>query len=464
MKGRAQMALRRIFVCMIVFGLIGPAASSQERSSTESSALNNDGRVVRLWNQIATDAIVVTGANAPASSGVLMAIVQLGIYDAVVSIVGGYEPYAASIDAPASASIDAAVAQSAHDVLVDLLPAQAAALDAQLAGTLATIPDGQAKSDGIWVGQLAAAGILANRAGDGRFADLPYTFGVPGPGIYQPTPPAFSTSPLVPWVAHVRPFTVTSPSQFRPGPPPSLSSRKWSNAYNLTRAFGDINSTIRTGEQSEIAIFWTEHTVRQWNRNIRLQAAREALDDVETARLLAITNTAMADAWIGCWDAKYHYSFWRPVTAIQQGDTDGRSDTIGDPTWTPFRITPNHPEYPGAHSCVSTAASHALKRFFRSDRTILPMDAVIGGVTYIHTFTRYTDAGAEAMAARIFGGMHYTFSNEAGARLARHIVRQMFANGCFRRVQPFDVPNRRATGDTRGGCRAGLNDDDDRRD
>ena len=142
----------------------------------------------------------------------------------------------------------------------------------------------------------------------------------------------------------------------------------------------------------------------------------------------------MADAWIGCWDGKYHYSFWRPVTAIQQGDTDDRSDTIGDPTWMPFRTTPNHPEYPGAHGCVSTAASYALKRFFHRDHTTFPMDAVIGDVTYVHTFTRYTDAGAEARAARIFGGMHYDFSNEAGARIGRQVVRWMFANGFFRRT------------------------------
>ncbi len=141
----------------------------------------------------------------------------------------------------------------------------------------------------------------------------------------------------------------------------------------------------------------------------------------------------MADAWIGCWDAKYHYSFWRPVTAIQQGDTDGRSDTEGDPTWMPFRTTPNHPEYPGAHACVSTAASHALKRFFHRNRTSFRMESTIGDVTYVHTFERYTDAGAEARTARIYGGMHYEFSNEAGEKLGREVVDSMFAKGFFQR-------------------------------
>jgi hypothetical protein len=382
-------------------------------AANDHGKAHGDGSVVRLWNEIATDAIAVTGANAPASSGVLIAMVQIAVYDAVVSITGGYEPYVFSIGASPHASVPAAVAQSAHDVLVDLLPAQAGVLDSRLASTLASIPDGDAKSSGVWVGSQAAGTILAQRADDGRFANVPYTFLPPGPGVYQPTPPAFSTSPLVPWVAQVRPFVMSSPSQFRPGPPPRLDSREWARGYNLTKAYGDINSAVRTPEQSEIAIFWTGNTPPHWNLNIRKHAEHLALDDLETARLLAVTNTAMADAWIGCWDAKYHYSFWRPVTAIQQGDTDGRPDTVGDPTWMPFRTTPNHPEYPGAHACVSTAASHALKRFFHRNRTSFRMESTIGGVTYVHTFERYTDAGAEARAACIYGGMHYEFSNEA---------------------------------------------------
>ena len=437
-----------LYLAMLAF-TAWPGSAAEPRHG--SSPPKTDAAIVRLWNDIATDAVVVTGANAPASSGVLLAIVQLAVYDAVVAIAGGFEPYATSIAAPEGASIDAAVAQSAHDVLVDLLPAQAAALDAALAHTLSAIPDSAAKADGRWVGEQAAAGILVDRAGDGRFADLPYAFRSPAPGVYQPTPPTFSTLPLVPWVAHVRPFTMASPAQFRPGPPPPLDSRRWEKAYNLTKAYGDVDSAVRSPEQSEIAIFWTEHTARHWNRNVRLQADREGLDAVETARLLAVTNAAMGDAWIGCWDAKYHYSFWRPVTAIQQGDTDGRSGTIGDPGWMPFRTTPNHPEYPGAHGCVSTAASHALRRYFRRDRTFFPMDAVVGGVTYVHPFKRYTDAAAEARAARIFGGMHYDFSNEAGAQIGREIVRAMFARGFFRPVprDRWSAPLTEAEGESR---------------
>lgn len=419
------MTFRRVLPCLLAIGLFGQPLSVCASQAHGESA--EQAKIVRLWNDIATEAIVVTGANAPASSGVLLAIVQLAVYDAVATITGGYQRYAASIWAPKTASVPAAVAQSAHDVLVDLLPAQVTALDAQLASTLATVPDGRAKDDGIWVGRQVAAIVLAKRSGDGRFDNVGYTFRPPDPGVYQPTPPAFSTSPLVPWVAKVKPFTMNSPWQFRPGAPPSVTSSRWAAAYRLTKAYGDVNSTVRTAEQSEIAIFWTENTARQWNRNIRLQADRLELDAMTTARLLAITNSAMADAWIACWDAKYLYSFWRPVTAIQHGDIDGRADTIADPNWLPFRTTPNHPEYPGAHACVSTAASHALRRFFQRDETSFPMDAIVNGVTYVHLFSRYTDAGAEARDARIFGGMHYDFSNDAGEQIGQHIVRQIFA-------------------------------------
>jgi hypothetical protein len=426
---------RKIVVSFTSAALCILSICIQSHAVAEASPSDGGAEAVRSWNQIATNAIVVTGANAPASSGVLLAIVQLGVYDAVVAIRGRYRPYATAIAAPKYASLDAAVAQSAHDVLVALVPNQAATLDAQLAEALARVPDGEAKTAGVQTGKQAAAGILANRTGDGRFEPIVYVFPLPKPGAYQPTPPAFSLTPLVPWVANVRPFALESPSQFRPAPPPSLRSLRWALGYNLTRAYGSVDSSLRTDEQSEIAIFWTENTAQQWNRNIAAQAGRVGLSGLETARLLALTNTAMADAWIGCWDAKYHYNFWRPVTAIQQGDSDPRADTVGDPGWTPFRTTPNHPEYPGAHACVSTAASYALARYFRRDRTQFPMDGIVAGVTYRHQFARYSDAGAEARAARIFGGMHYYFSNEAGERLGRHVVDWVFARDLFARCE-----------------------------
>ena len=397
-----------------------------------------DGAMARTWNQIASDALVNVGIPAPhggpAHVGVNWAIVQIAVYDAVNSIDGGhFEPYVILIDAPTGALADAAVAQAAHDLLVSIVPGQQAALDAQLANSLATIPAGQAKDDGIAVGQQAAAAILANRAGDGRFGSVAYTFGPPDPGVYQPTPPSFG-SPIVPYVKDIRPFTMSSGSEFRPKPPPALTSQQWADAYNEVKSLGDINSTVRTAAQSEIAVFWTENTPRQWNRAIRNYAAQLNLDLPDTARLFALTNTAMADAWIGCSDGKAAYNFWRPITAIRNGDTDGNSRTTGDPAWTPRVTTPTHQEYPANHGCVSTAVAHALKTFFHNDHNVdFSMDSTVGG-TIVHHFDRFTDAGAEAGEARILGGIHYDFSVRAGQKLGKQVVNNLKDQCFFSRV------------------------------
>jgi len=401
-----------------------------------------DGAMARTWNQIASDALVNVGIPAPhggpAHVGVNWAIVQIAVYDAVNSIDGGhYRPVATLINAPTGASADAAVAQAAHDVLVSIVPGQQASLDAQLARSLATIPDGQATMDGIAVGQQVAAAILANRAGDGRFGSVAYTFGPPDPGVYQPTPPSFG-SPIVPYVKDIRPFTMSSGSEFRPKPPPALTSQKWARAYNEVKSLGDLNSAVRTAEQSEIAVFWTENTPRQWNRAIRNYAAQLNLDRMDTARLFALTNTAMADAWIGCSDGKAAYNFWRPITAIRNGDSDGNSQTAGDPTWTPLVTTPTHQEYLANHGCISTAASQALKTFFHNDRTVdFSMDSTVAG-TIVHHFARFTDAGALAGDARIFGGIHYDFSVRAGQKLGRQVVNNLKTQCFFSRVDDCD--------------------------
>jgi hypothetical protein len=410
--------------------LLGLVSCSVADTGTSERPLGGDGSVVREWHRIATDTISLAAPNTPPAAGVLIPIVQLAVYDAVVAIEGGYQPYSTALSSP-GASVDAAVAQSAHDVLVELVPSQAAALDAELADTLGAVPDGPAKDAGIAVGQAAAAGMLANRENDGRFGPFPYVLPPAGPGAYQPTPPAFSTNLLSPWVAQVRPFLMTSLSQFRPGPPLDITKKKWADQYDEVKEIGAIDSTVRTPWQSEVAVFWTEHAARHWNRNLRAQAEREALNDLETARLLAMTNAAMADGWIGCWEAKFHYSFWRPVTAIRQGDTDGRADTDANPTWTPFVVTPPQPEYPGGHGCVSVAASDAARAFFGSNHTDFPMEATVGGVTYVHHFTHWTHAGEAAKNARLWGGIHYDYSNDEGGKIGRRVVEWMLASGYF---------------------------------
>jgi hypothetical protein len=203
------------------------------------------------------------------------------------------------------------------------------------------------------------------RAGDGRGANVPYLFpAVPTAGVWIPTPPAHLL-PLTPWVGQMVPITMTSASQFLPDePPPALTSTQWADDYNQVKTLGSVNSTARTAQQTEIGLFWTEHTGKQYARAFRALAAGRALSTSDTARLFAMLWTAYADSFIGCMNAKYHFSFWRPVTAIQNGGLDGNSATAPDPTWTPLGTTPNHPEYPAAHGCVSGAVAGILKGYF----------------------------------------------------------------------------------------------------
>ncbi len=385
--------------------------------------VKSEVNMVLHWNEIAVNSIVLVAGNAPASSGYLLGIVQAAVYDAVNSIDGGHPRFIAQIEAPAGASEEAATAQAAHDVLVALLPDQRNSLDAELSDSLATIPDGQSKQDGIEVGQQAADQVMANREGDGRFANIPYEYGE-GPGAYQPTPPDFVRPPLVPWMQQVRPFTMTSPDMFRTVRPPDLHSPLWILGYNLTKLLGDINSTARTEAQSEIARFWTEHTPKQWNRGVRGIALEQRLNLADSARLLGLTNVAMADALIGCWDSKFHWSFWRPVTAIWDGGGDPQLK--GDPDWLPFQITPNHPEYPAAHGCASGAVVYSLRGFFRTDAFEFAIDSTVDGMT--HVFSSFSEALDEVEWARVWGGMHYIFSVRRGAELGEQVVLNIALN------------------------------------
>jgi hypothetical protein len=403
------------------------APQAKERISFVSfdlpGGVKSEVNMVLHWNEIAVNSIVVIAGNPPPSSVYLLGIVQAAVYDAVNSIDGGHPRFIAEIEAPAGASEEAATAQAAHDVLVALLPDQRNALDTELSDSLAIIPEGQSKQDGIEVGQQAAAQVMANREGDGRFADIPYEYGK-GPGVYQPTPPDYVRPPQTPWMQQVRPLTMNSPDMFRTVPPPELSGPLWILGYNLTKLLGDINSTVRTPAQSEIALFWTEHAGKQWNRAFRGIAIQQNLNLADSARLLGLTNVASADALIGCWDSKFHWSFWRPVTAIRDGG--GNPNLIGDPDWTPSQVTPNHPEYPAAHGCFSAAALYSLRGFFQTDAFEFAIDSSVDGMT--HVFSSFSEALDEVEWARVWGGMHYIFSVRRGAELGEQVALNMALN------------------------------------
>jgi hypothetical protein len=227
------------------------------------------------------------------------------------------------------------------------------------------------------------------------------------------------------------PFTMRNSSQFRPEPPPALTSSEWADDYNLTKTLGAANSTVRTPEQTEIGLFWTDHAGLQYGRAFRALVIARDLDVSDSARLLATLYVSGADAAIGCWDAKYHYSFWRPVTAIRNGDIDGNPDTAPDASWTPLGTTPNHPEYPAAHGCVTGSIANALKDYFDNPNVTLVVTSSVTNTT--HTFASTRDLEAEVEHARIYAGFHYHNSVVQGAELGKKVADEVSRN-FFQRI------------------------------
>jgi hypothetical protein len=392
------------------------------------------GDAVLDWNAHAARAIVTVGGQVPPRALIRLAMVHLAIYDAVNAIEGErFESYASvpTVDRPASE--EAAAATAAHDVLVALFPAQTIDLDAKYAASLAALPDDMAKVNGIAVGQQAAIALLTARAHDNRDRTVAYAPGA-GPGVWTPTPPAFLAA-QAPETPFVQPLVLESASQFRPDAPISLASEDWARDYNEVKALGSAVGSIRTAEQTDIARFWSDNPPLQWNRAWRALSIARGLGLADNARYFAMLTSASADALIACWDAKFFYNFWRPVTAIRAGDTDGNPETAPDPSWIAVIVTPNHPEYPAAHGCFSGASTETLKYFFGTDAIGLSMDSTVAGVASpVRTYARLSDALAEVLDARIYGGMHYRNSTRVGARVGRQVSR-FTTRHFFRRVE-----------------------------
>jgi PAP2 superfamily len=385
---------------------------------------------VTNWNNIAITAArasTAPGSATPGGAGIYVAYVELAVYNAVNAIDGGFEPYKYSLTAPAGASADAAAIQAAYEVLSQLFPDQQAYLDGRYNDPLvgiASIPNSPAKTDGQMLGHASASALMTLRAGDGRGASVPYSFpSIPVPGVWIRTPPGF-LAPQTPWVGQMRPFTFDDPAQFLPEPPPDLGSQTWADDYNQVKELGSANSTVRTPEQTEIALFWTEHTTAQYGRLLRALAADMSVAD--TARLFAMSYAAAADGIIGCYNAKYHYSFWRPVTAIRNGDIDGNPDTVADPNWSSLGTTPNHPEYPSAHSCLTGALAETLKGYFGNPNLQISVYSPVTNTT--RTFDSVREWQREVEFARIYAGFHYHYSVVQGLVLGHKVAHNVMTN------------------------------------
>jgi hypothetical protein len=370
------------------------------------------------WNTIMMRSVVTAGGQSPPASFVYGAYVQAAVYNAVVAIEGGYQPYKSNLTASPDASVDAAVATAAHYVLLYYFPLQQANLDADYSTFMAGIPDGTAKSAGTQLGSEAAAELITLRHGDGLNADTGLTMPTPTPGVWQlPT----GVNPLVPWLSMLRPFMLESPDQFRPGPPPDLSSDEWAKEYNEVLVYGRRDSLVRTPEQTATARFWTAHPLLQYNLAYQQLVLSRGLNALEAARLMAMGNIVGADALVACFDAKYHYLFWRPAFAIPQGDTDGNPDTVGDPTFLPLIGTPPHPEYPSAHGCETGAQAEVFAEFLGTQHIDVDIPSAVVGVP-AHHFTTANDLKQEIIDARVWGGIHYRGSDTVGANVGRKVA------------------------------------------
>ena len=379
------------------------------------------GDAVTFWNQTAVTTSAIHLGRAPAITPVDLAYVHAAIYDVVVALRGGYQPFAVTITAaPPSASIDAAIAAAAHRVLLTMFPADQAYIDGQYALALSAVVDGTPKSDGIALGEQVAQGLFSARVGDGWNAAVSYVPGS-GPGVWQPTPPAFAAA-IAPWMAQMRPFTFADPSRYRADPPPALDSALWAEDYEEVRSIGSATSSLRTAEQTEIARFYGEHAGIQYGRIFRDFAAAQQLSLEDNARLFAQLYVTSADALIACWDSKYHYAFWRPITAIRAGDTDGNDATVADPFWAPLLGTPAHPEYPSAHGCFTASIAEALAGFFGTKKVNITLTSTFPGSGAARAFGSTDDMIREIIDARVYAGIHYRTSVARGAVLGRKVA------------------------------------------
>jgi hypothetical protein len=371
------------------------------------------------WNRQLQQSIL-TANSSPLATNRITAIVQVAVFDAVNGIERRYTPIHADFDAPPGASLRAAVVQAAYATLVRFFPAQADTLGARRKASLAAIAsqEGAEHSEsiirGIEWGQQVADDILLWRSMDGFTPAPPPFLGGTNVGQWRPTPPAFAPG-AGPQFAYMTPWALTSPSQFRPSGPPSLTSAQYATDLAEVQEVGSSASGTRTADQTEIAVFWTANTAVSWNRLATLIAGQRHLTLSESARMLALLNVAMADAIIACWEAKYHYVFWRPITAIRLADTDSNPATVAEPSWTPLLVTPAHPEYPAGHSTVSGAATTVLALHFGDEVTFSLQSEILPGVT--RYYSRFSEAADEANEARVYGGMHFRSSTAEGRAL-----------------------------------------------
>ena len=421
--GAGSLAACATLMTIIAVLYARPAAGAQPPAAA-------DPAVIRDW-----DAIAVSTIAGPAPGGAGKAnveaflwfpFVQAAVYNAVNGITGEYELYKWNAKAPKGASPQAAAAAAAHGVLMEYFGTNdfvnsetiAANLNAALATSLGQIPDGVRKKQGIRYGERAAERLVELREDDGRFA--PIVFNRPlAPGVWRPTPPAMAPF-FDPWLGQVEPFVLDSPSQFRPGPPPAISSDLYVEEFEEVRDYGVNVGSLRTAAQTETARFFTDITIGPLHAGLRDLVTRRGLDISDSARLFAAVDLSMADAAIAVWDGKFHYGWWRPITAIREADTDGNPNTVGVPGWTPLIATPPYPDWPSGLCGLIGAASTALSQLNADGRVDLTLTSVAAGVTRHYDLA--ADIQHDAVDARVFSGIHFRTADAVAIAMGTQVA------------------------------------------
>jgi len=413
----------------------GPPSGLNVSNTEIESTISESGNIVITWGGIAADAIArpneaAATLNTPGVGLMLMAQVQLAVYDVMVALKEGkFEPFSYDQKAHGNPDRDAAVATAAYRVLRTRIPGRAAYLDAQYATSMSGISDGKHKTRGIELGEAVAAHYLALRANDHIFDSPIWVQPTPGPGVFEPVAP---TPPVDYKLVFVPPYTfdiAQTPSYFPP-PPPALTSDQYTHDWTQVRDLGRVDGTIRTAEQKQLALWTGENSFRWESRNVIALAVAKGLDPMQSARLFAMVFTSGADTLQAGMSAKYHYNFWRPFHAIPRADTDGNPATVGDPTWKPT-LNINHPEYPAGHGFLGGASMiESVRSFFETDAVEWTLGTV--GVVELtqtsRTYTSLTALGEDIMFARILAGLHYRFSMDAGQGLGRAVNAHVMEN------------------------------------
>jgi len=371
--------------------------------------------VITDWDEKAVGIVQPGTTFPPPTAFRTITILHVAMFDAVNSIEPRYKPYKVQLPASPDTSKEAAAAAAAAAVLIKLVPDAGSDIQSTLTSYLATLPDGEAKSKGIELGQEVAMRILEARANDGASAPDAYRPKTK-PGVYIPTPITVGSQ-----FPNVTPFALTSPSQFRPKPPPPLKSEQWARDYNEIKDLGEKNSTKRTARQTEDARFWLLVGPRSTQPLPRQVAIARNMNVLDSARFMALVTVAAMDAVIAVFDAKYKYEFWRPITAIRNGDIDGNPATERVATWQPIDATPMHPEYPCAHCITSSAIATVIEAVLGTDKIpeVALTSAFAPGVTHRFTYLRaYTE---EVANARIYAGFHYRSSTIVGREMGQNI-------------------------------------------